>query len=311
MEQKRMHVQSAGKRPTRSAAARKRARRLKKAKTYSNVSLGFVCLFLLLLICLIATFIVQRKGQLQQENIKKLYYGAAQSGVFSALFPVAYAEEEAEEPAVAERFQALCEVNPDIIGWLRAGDAVDTPVVFNGDNSYYLDHDLYGDYDAGGTVFADQVNENWMTDPLVLIYGHSMNNGTMFGRLKMYADIEYLHANPLVTFDTIYGEKATQYVPFAIFSASMLENNDAYFDLRRYWAYEEMDQEAIQRFLDEAIWRSVLQIPVEVTTEDRILVLVTCSYDTKDGRFMVFCRELRADETPEGISAQMMQSTDK
>ena len=64
----------------------------------------------------------------------------------------------------------------------------------------------------------------------------------------------------------------------------------------------------IQAFLEEIQERSLLNIPVEVRPQDRILVLVTCSYADPDGRLMVFFRALRENETEEDLQARVAQS---
>ena len=52
----------------------------------------------------------------------------------------------------------------------------------------------------------------------------------------------------------------------------------------------------MKKLVDELRGRSLFDIPLEVTEDDRILVLVTCSYKDPDGRLMVCCRALRSGE---------------
>ena len=71
------------------------------------------------------------------------------------------------------------------------------------------------------------------------------------------------------------------------------------------------DETPIEAFLEEARSRSLFDIPVEVNADDQLLSLVTCSYSMDDGRFIILCRKLRADETPEQMSALLQQAKSK
>ena len=73
----------------------------------------------------------------------------------------------------------------------------------------------------------------------------------------------------------------------------MLEENKNYFDLRRF---DEIDLDGTKKFIEEIRERSLYDIPVDVTAEDQIMVLVTCSYKHEDGRLLIFCRKARKTE---------------
>ena len=60
------------------------------------------------------------------------------------------------------------------------------------------------------------------------------------------------------------------------------------------------DYQACLEVLEE---RTIREPLADVTVEDRLLMLVTCSYFQKDGRFVSVCRELRENENPESIAA--------
>ena len=64
------------------------------------------------------------------------------------------------QPAVTPEprdFTALLERNPEVIGWIKIDDTdVDLPVMQReGDNSYYLKHDLDGNWDDLGLPYLD------------------------------------------------------------------------------------------------------------------------------------------------------------
>lgn len=203
----------------------------------------------------------------------------------------------AEPPEMQADFEALYEVNPDVVGWLTCGPDIDYPVVRR-DLEYYLNHGFDRRKDVNGTLFVNPIGNIWPRDPILMIHGHATRGRAMFGSLRRYLDENHLRQYPLISFRTIYDEEPVQYVPFAGFDASMNEGDRWYFDLLRNGYASEEDAEL---YLSEVRARSYWTVPFEVKAEDPLLVLVTCSYINQNGRFMLFCRQLRENETAEDV----------
>lgn len=192
-------------------------------------------------------------------------------------------------------FEALYQRNGDIVGWLTAGGDIDYPVVQR-DNEYYLYHDYYGAPDANGTIFLNEFNVIAPRDSVLLIHGHNMKSGAMFGGLPQYADERYMREHALITFRSIYDAEDGYYVPVAAFDASMIPGAEGYFDITPM-NFDDADRQT--EFLAELKARSLWQSPADAAAGDELIALVTCSYRYADGRFVLYCRRLRADETPE------------
>ena len=212
---------------------------------------------------------------------------------------------EATLPPMQESFAELYAQNPHVVGWLEMDPDIALPVV-QWDNSFYMDHDFDGNESVAGTLFVDSRNTLWPQDDHILIYGHNMKDGSMFGSLNNYRNVGFLRATTCIQFNTIYGD--AQYVPFALFDASMTKDDPNYFKLIRLNFSEEQPFDA---FLADVQSRSLFNIPVDVNEDDQLLSLVTCSYSMDDGRFIILCRKLRADETPEQMSALLQQARTK
>lgn len=298
------------KKKTKKAAVRGRQKAMKR---YGQLTVIALSLFLVLIGAYVVT-VVQEKNEIRtQENLKDLFGGKTNSSFttrFDLFGGVAFADElpSTEGLEITERFKELYEINSDVVGWVKASDTIDSPVVYR-DNEYYIDHDFYEKSSSYGAIFADIKCAPWERDPFVILYGHNMKNGTMFGDLDDYRTLDYLKQNSIVEYYSINKEEAENYVPVSIFDASMLSNHDTYFNLRRFDEFS--DPALIQEYLNEIASRSLFDIPVDVTPEDRLLVLVTCSYDDIDGRLMVFARELREGENVEDMKALVSQSVKK
>ena len=205
------------------------------------------------------------------------------------------------EPPPQESFAELLRYNPDTVGFLTIGETVDLPVVQReNDNEYYLTHAYSGEEAREGALFLDGANR--LSDENLIVYGHNMRNGTMFGELSSFGEREFLLKNAVVRFDTLY-ENAL-YVPFAMFEASMDENDGHYFDVRQIV----FDETSFELFVLKLRGRSVFDVPVAVEYGDQLLTLVTCSYNDDDGRYIVALRKLREGETEEEMRALMAEA---
>ena len=205
-------------------------------------------------------------------------------------------------PAIPEAFAELYAQNPHVVGTLEMDPDISLPVV-QWDNSFYIDHDFDGNEDVAGTLFVDSRNSLDPQDDHILIYGHNMKDGSMFGSLNNYRNVGFLRNTVCIEFNTIYGD--AQYVPFALFDASMTKDDPNYFKLIRLNFSEEQPFDA---FLADVQSRSLFNIPVDVNENDQLLSLVTCSYSMDNGRFIIMCRKLREDETPEQMEALLQQA---
>ena len=85
----------------------------------------------------------------------------------------------------------------DIIGYVYSpGTPISYPIAYDGDNEYYLHHDLYGNYSAYGTIFLDARANRDFTSQSNMLYGHHMADGTMFASISGYKQQWYYDAHP-------------------------------------------------------------------------------------------------------------------
>ena len=174
-------------------------------------------------------------------------------------------------------------------GWLRM-DSVDEPVVLK-DNSYFLTRDATGKKNVNGAIFMDSGTRLETRPYTVILYGHNMKSGSMFGRLRKYRDSGYLRKNRFITFDTLYEDG--RYAVFAAAEINVVPGTSGYFDIWSLDDHTRAGREAAIRKLES---RSFSGVAVDVQPEDQILLLVTCVEDD-DYRLVVAARRLRDSET--------------
>ena len=187
----------------------------------------------------------------------------------------------------------LARRNPDTVGWIGIGGVVYQPVVYR-DNVYYLDHDFTGAKNASGTLFLDEDSPLNPDTQNLLIHGHSMNDGSMFGILTHYRKLEFLRQHPLISFSTLW-QKET-YAVFAVLLVSSRSADENYFN---YFDHASFASDAdFNEYIRQLLERSKYEIPVDVEPSDALLTLSTC-IDEK--RLVVVARRLRAEETKDEL----------
>ena len=188
-------------------------------------------------------------------------------------------------------FAALREVNPDVLGWiLIPGTKISYPVVQGTDNQYYLNHTWKKQTSAVGAIFLEARSSRSLEDFHTIVYGHRMNNGSMFAGLKQYKSKSYWQAHPCVYLTDDTG--AHKYEIFAAYEAPLDGGT---------YQISFSGQDAKQAFLDTCLARSVFSTGVTPTVHDRILTLSTCTGKGHESRWVVQAVEkLPAPaETPE------------
>ena len=190
---------------------------------------------------------------------------------------------------INRRFKALRKENRDIVGWLTMNTLLDEPVMQR-DETYYMDHDILGKPNVNGALFLDS-GISLKTRPYSLvIYGHNMKTGTMFGCLRNYENLAFYHNNPFISFHTIYEEG--RYVIFAAGCVSTEPRTRHYVDFIALNSTDYLERKGV---IDTLIAASVHSCFVDVNPEDQLLILVTCT--EKDGdRRMLAARRVRDGE---------------
>ena len=179
-------------------------------------------------------------------------------------------------------WEALWEENEDIYGWIYIpGTPVDYPVLQHPtDNEYYLNHNLDGSAGFPGCIYSEMWNNRGFLDRNTILYGHNMDDETVFSSLLHYADEEYFNTNRYIFIYTPGGV----YV-YDIFAA--YEHSDEHL----FYSYNYVSDAGYQEYLDMVFGTRDMgahfREGVEVTIKNRILTLSTCITPKPDKRFLV------------------------
>lgn len=173
-------------------------------------------------------------------------------------------------------------VNEDIYAWLYIPDTViDYPVLQHpSDNGFYLHHNLDGSAGYPGCIYSEDYNGKDFEDPVTVLYGHNMRNGTMFADLHKFEDSEFFPEHPYIYVYTPEG-----LLVYQIFAASEFSNEHL------LYTYDFTDPAVfeyyIEKIKDVRSMNHIIDEEVEVDRDSHVLTLSTCVRNKPDNRFLV------------------------
>ena len=200
-----------------------------------------------------------------------------------------------DDSAILPELKDIHDINPDLIGWIRIdGTDIDYPVVQTRDSEFYLTHDFYGRENNNGSVILDSKCDAYTPSYNLVISGHHMRSGAMFGRLPDYRDENYWREHKFVEFDSLYDRN--QYVVMAAFYSADYDEDEEGF---RYNADIQYKIDADQ-WLEEIREEQLYDTGIDAEFGDEFITLTTCERSRhKEGRFVLILRKLREGETVE------------
>jgi sortase B len=209
---------------------------------------------------------------------------------------------------VADRFLSQ---NPDLVGYVKIPNTlVSYPVVQKkskdpneNTNDYYLYRTFHQEQSKSGCIFMDfrchfdEVAEHRRVvknSDNIVIYGHNMNNQTMFGSLRNYINNPYYYMDhPVVEFDSCY--ESYDYKIFAVFVVSG-DDFDSEYSFDCWNDIDFKDEDAFYEYVNNAKKRTMINTNVDVQYGDPILTLYTCNGLVKNAKLILTCRRVRPHE---------------
>lgn len=193
-------------------------------------------------------------------------------------------------PDVLSEYASLVETNNDLVGWIHIDDTyIDYPVMQAKDNDYYLSHNFDGKKDANGCIFADANCSIYPRSKNIILYGHHMKSGKMFAHLEKYNEYEFYVNHKTFIFDTIY--EHSQYEIVCVFRDYVHTSDDTDF---KYYEFVNVNSETeFDSYVSEMKEKALYETGVTAEYNDDILMLSTCDYAQKNGRFVVMAKKIK------------------
>lgn len=188
-------------------------------------------------------------------------------------------------------YQKMLEMCPDTVGYIKQEKTLSYPVLQAENNEKYLRHMYDGTYNIAGSLFVDCSCTDGLDTPYAVIYGHNMDDGSMFGTITRYKDEEYYKKHP--TFEVYAKDKYYRYYVFSAFQAEA----DGY-----VFCYGMTGDQLLQQALALKSECAYQTNAPELTADSHILVLSTCIDYPRDYAYRwVVClvrgEEIKDEET--------------
>ncbi len=171
-------------------------------------------------------------------------------------------------PLISVDFNSLINKNNDTVAWVKLnGTNINYPVVQTTDNNYYLHHAFDNSYNEAGWVYMDYRNNPEDFNQNTIIYGHGMNNNTIFGSLRYVVD-SWWYENPdnhILKISTKYENTLWQ-----VFSVYTIPEESYYLQT------DFDDDEKFTEFLGNLSSRSFYNFGVQLNQNDKIVTLSSC-----------------------------------
>lgn len=198
----------------------------------------------------------------------------------------------------------LYELNSDTIGWLTIKDTnIDYPVMQSmQDEEYYLDRDFNKEYNANGCLIMDTdsvvgsgTKDNDYADGTLpstnlIIHGHHMKNGEMFGNLDKYKDVKYFKDHRIIEFSSLYEKR--EYEVCAVFLSQVYLKTQT--DVFKFYNFFQADtEEEFNDFYDNIKELSLYDTGVNAKFGDEFITLSVCAYHVENGRLVVVGKRIK------------------
>ncbi len=194
----------------------------------------------------------------------------------------------------------LHKINKEIVAWIQIkGTQIDYPVLWHkGDSAsgqYYLNHNYKGGYDSYGCIFLDYRCTQGMDSKNIVLHGHHMNDGSMFGNLMKYGgttgNLDFYKKHSTIIFDTPQGDGV--YKIISVYKTNTLSAHGKFFN---YMVGNFQNEKDFMNYVYNVRIRSLINCPVDVNENDDLITLSTCSYEYTNFRTVVVARRVRVGE---------------
>lgn len=207
------------------------------------------------------------------------------------------------EDGILLEYEELYNQNNDMIGWLKIEDTViDYPVMQTmDDENYYLNRNFEKEDDKNGCLIMDTDSvvgegsgeygyaEGKEPSSNLIIHGHNMKSGNMFGDLTLYEDVAYGKEHNIICFDSLYEKR--EYELISVFYSQVFYQHEEVF---KYYKFFQADtQEEFDDWYNNIKQMSLYDTGVEAELGDEFITLSVCAYHVEDGRFVVVGKRVK------------------
>ena len=209
-----------------------------------------------------------------------------------------------DSPEMLPNMKQLYDMNPDIVGWLSIDDTnIDYHLMQSmEDEKFYLDRDFQKNYSANGSLILDNdsdigtgtkannYDDGTMPSTNLIVHGHNMKNGAMFGNLDKYRQQEYEAAHNIIKLTTLYEEREYEIVAVCLSQVYLKTQTDVF---KYYKFFEAYTKEEFEDFYNNIKNIQIYETGTTAEYGDEFITLSVCAYHVENGRLIVVAKRVK------------------
>ena len=195
-----------------------------------------------------------------------------------------------EDKDYLAEYYELYQQNNDMVGWIKVDDTnINYPVMQSIDEpNFYLKHKFDKTYSAYGCPYVQENCDVQKPSDNIIIYGHHMNDGSMFTGLMKFTDKSFWENHKTITFDTLTDRN--QYEVIAVFKTVVYTNSE---DSFKYYEFTDAENaEEFNEYVAKCKELSLYDTGVTAEYGDKLISLSTCEYSHNNGRLVVVAKRV-------------------
>lgn len=207
-------------------------------------------------------------------------------------------------PEMLPSMKELYDMNNDFVGWLSIEDTnIDYHLMqCMEDEKYYLDRDFQKNYSANGSLILDNdsdigsgtkinnYDDGTLPSTNLIIHGHNMKNGAMFGSLDKYRQQEFEASHNIIKLTTLYEEREYEIMAVCLSQVFLKSQTDVF---KYYKFFEAYTEEEFNDFYENIKNIQLYDTGVEAKYGDEFITLSVCAYHVDNGRLIVVGKRVK------------------
>ena len=182
----------------------------------------------------------------------------------------------------------IAKINSDVVGWIKIENTnIDYPVMQNGD--YYLHRNIYKNYSSHGTPYLAEYCNIQYSDNLI-IYGHHMNDNSMFAQLDNYKKHSFYENHKYIKFYSYYNGKTIEKTYEVAIAFKTVAYSDKGFKYYNYTNFSDVQE--LTDFIENCRNLEFYNTGIDINYGDKLITLSTCEYSQKNGRIVVVAKQI-------------------
>lgn len=182
----------------------------------------------------------------------------------------------------------IAKINSDVVGWIKIENTnIDYPVMQNGD--YYLHRNIYKNYSSHGTPYLAEYCNIQYSDNLI-IYGHHMNDNSMFAQLDNYKTHSFYEDHKYIKFYSYYNGKTIEKTYEVAIAFKTVVYSDKGFKYYNYTNFSDVQE--LNDFIENCRKLEFYNTGIDINYGDKLITLSTCEYSQKNGRIVVVAKQI-------------------